>query len=615
MLTRLVSAEKLPPLARRLPSDPLVVRPFERVGEYGGTWHMMVDNPDLGVYKMIAGYAPLVRWKTDCTGLEPGLATRWEYNKEGTHLTLHLRHGVHWSDGAEYTSEDLAYWADISLAKKERIVRPYWTLVNGKDMTYSAPDKYTFVMKFAGPNWYVPLHLATGFWESEDYQMPKHYLKAFDPDYNHAYKDYSVFDKKNLTHFNPDRPTLWPWKLAAIEDGGFRMVLERNPYYYMTDNQGRQLPYIDKVICEYVPDAQVRVLKILSGEVDAQFRLMESRDLGLYVQGEKRGHYRVLRWLSEDGANTAFLVNWSPPDPVLRGLLRDSRFRKAMSLAIDREKCNQVAWRGLALPQQATISPDAWHFKIPGGKQVYQEWARAYSQFDIPQGNRLLDSMGLTKRDAAGYRLRPDGRRLSLLLDMPPAATEDVGVDESLIAKDGWEKLGIEMVLHNWPSAQFTLRQRTGQYTISNAGEAEMDLFTYPDWVFPTTDNYWHAQVGKWYKSGGKEGEAPTGMLKDLLDIYDQIKGEGNLTKSHQLVLKAIRMEAKDGFFAIGTAARDPALVMVKDNFRNVPPSDRILGPWAVSGPASSFPETFFFASEPSQTATQTATQTARADR
>ena len=76
MLTRLVNAGKLPPLAYRLPADPKVVTPFERPGEYGGTWHMMVDNPDLGMYKMIAGYAPLVRWKVDCTGLEPGLATR-----------------------------------------------------------------------------------------------------------------------------------------------------------------------------------------------------------------------------------------------------------------------------------------------------------------------------------------------------------------------------------------------------------------------------------------------------------------------------------------------------------------------------------------------------------
>src|SRR4051794_13858610 len=71
-LAALVRAGKLPPLAQRLPEKPLVVKPYEQPGYYGGTWKMMVDNPDLGMYKMIAGYAPLMRWKSDCSGLEPG---------------------------------------------------------------------------------------------------------------------------------------------------------------------------------------------------------------------------------------------------------------------------------------------------------------------------------------------------------------------------------------------------------------------------------------------------------------------------------------------------------------------------------------------------------------
>jgi peptide/nickel transport system substrate-binding protein len=73
-VTDLVAAGKLPPLAQRLPEHPLVVQPYEAPGYYGGTWKMMVDNPDLGMYKMIAGYAPMMRWKADCSGLEPGTA-------------------------------------------------------------------------------------------------------------------------------------------------------------------------------------------------------------------------------------------------------------------------------------------------------------------------------------------------------------------------------------------------------------------------------------------------------------------------------------------------------------------------------------------------------------
>ena len=150
------------------------------------------------------------------------------------------------------------------------------------------------------------------------------------------------------------------------------------------------------------------------------------------------------------------------------------------------------------------------------------------------------------------------------------------------------------MILHNWPSAEFSLRQRLSKYEISPIDEAEMDLFTYPDWVFPTENKYWHPAIGKWYKTGGKEGEAPTGPMKTLLDIYDRIKAEPNLEKQHRLVQQAVRLTIDEGPFCLGTAAREPVLVIAKNNFRNVPPTG-ILGPWAVSGPASSYPEQFYF--------------------
>src|SRR5262249_16914943 len=149
----------------------------------------------------------------------------------------------------------------------------------------------------------------------------------------------------------------------------------------------------------YVPNEQVRVLKILSGEVDAQFRLVDLKDIGLYMDGRQRGGYRVLRWSEASGGNSSVLLNWSAPDPAVRELIRDVRFRKALSLAIDREKCNEVAWRGLGTPQQATISREAWHFQNPEGKAVFEDWARSYAEYDLARANRYLDAMGLTKRD------------------------------------------------------------------------------------------------------------------------------------------------------------------------------------------------------------------------
>ena len=55
MLAEQVAAGKLPPLEHRLPSDPLVVKPYEKPGTYGGTWHLMHDNPDLGIKGILNG--------------------------------------------------------------------------------------------------------------------------------------------------------------------------------------------------------------------------------------------------------------------------------------------------------------------------------------------------------------------------------------------------------------------------------------------------------------------------------------------------------------------------------------------------------------------------------
>ena len=84
--------------------------------------------------------------------------------------------------------------------------------------------------------------------------------------------------------------------------------------------------------------------------------------------------------------------------------------------------------------------------------------------------------------------------------------------------------------------------------------------------------------------------------MKELLDIYAQIQKEKDIHKAHKLALDAMRLHTEKGLFALGTTGNQPSLVIVKNSFRNVPSEPRILGPWAIVGPATSYPETFFFA-------------------
>ena len=253
-------------------------------------------------------------------------------------------------------------------------------------------------------------------------------------------------------------------------------------------------------------------------------------------------------------------------------------------------------------PQAATVSQEGWHFADPAGQALFEIWKRTDATFDIDQANALLDEIGLVERDPEGFRLRPDGKRLKIVMDVPSSNLNSQENDIGLIIQEGWRQLGIDVTLYTPPGAELSLRRTLGEFTVSMHGEAEMDLFTYPDWVFPTSAKYWHPKVGRWYETAGKEGEPPVGPLKKLLDLYEAIKEEKDLQKRHELVRQAVQIHIEEGPFHLGTVARSPSLVIVKDHFHNVP-NDGILGPWAIATPATSFPEQCFIEKERGSTA------------
>jgi peptide/nickel transport system substrate-binding protein len=362
----------------------------------------------------------------------------------------------------------------------------------------------------------------------------------------------------------------------------------------MVDPKGRQLPYIDRVVSTLETDPQVRALRMLNGEVDAEWRLLDVDDLSLYMKGQKSGNYEIKFWPQGIGSRSAVLPNWDARDPVLRKLIRDKRFRRALSYAIPRKEINLTVWRGLGVPQNAVVSAEAWHFQSPEGRRIYEEWRRVYSEFDPDKSNRLLDDIGL-KRDKKGRRLRPDGKQLSLIVQAYPARMWAHEADEVALFADVWTKrLGIKTYVTTPPVPEIYRRLNSGDFEIGMWDESEMDLFTMPDWVFPTSNSYWHPLTGKWYQTGGKQGWPPTGSMKDLVDIFDRIKSEPDIEKCHKLVYEAIRIHINEGPFSLGTVGQLPALVLVKNNFHNVPDRGGVVGPWPMAQPGASHSEQFF---------------------
>src|SRR6185437_3945581 len=154
MLDDLVKSGKLPPVADRLPENPRVETPVEKVGEYGGTWRSgMVGGSDRNWMFRITGYEPLGAWDRDWTGkVIPNLAEEFSGNADATEFTFKLRKGLKWSDGQPFTSDDVGFFVNDIAQNKDLFPNPPdWLLVDGKLGEFTKIDDQSFKIKFAGP--------------------------------------------------------------------------------------------------------------------------------------------------------------------------------------------------------------------------------------------------------------------------------------------------------------------------------------------------------------------------------------------------------------------------------------------------------------------------------
>ncbi len=185
MLAAMVEAGELPPLEERLPADPLVVDPVEELGEYGGTWHLVDGNDQLGWTRQTMMVEPFLKWKRDTSGSRPNLLESWEWNDDATELVVNFRQGIKWSDGEPLTVDDyLFWWNDMVLDEDIPVGAPGGTTVGGEPMTVEKVDDFTLKYTFAAPN---PLFLenhSRGHYHSSAFVVPAHYMKEFHPKYN-----------------------------------------------------------------------------------------------------------------------------------------------------------------------------------------------------------------------------------------------------------------------------------------------------------------------------------------------------------------------------------------------------------------------------------------------
>ena len=580
------------------PAQPAVFQAAQ-VGAPGGSLRMLVSNPRDTRLLVVYGYARLVGYDLEFN-LVPDILKAIEV-EEGRVFTMHLREGHRWSDGAPFTTEDFRYWwEDVATNEQLSPMGPPIELqVDGELPQVEILDERTVRYAWSKPNpFFLPALAAAA---PLFIYRPAHYLKQFheryaDPDElarlaaADRARDWAQLHgrRDRMYRFdNPDQPTLQPWKLQNAPPAE-RFVAVRNPYFHRVDQQGQQLPYIDRVLLDVV-DTKLIPVKTAAGDSDLQARGLAFKDYTFLKQSEDPNDLRTLLWQTARGAHFALYPNLNATDEGWRKLFRDARFRRALSLGINRDDINQTFYFRLAIGGNNTVLPRS---------PLYQaEYRFQWAEHDPELANRLLDEIGLAERDERGIRLLPDGRSMDLIIETAGETDEESDVLQLVV--ENWLDLGIKAYVK--PLQRQVLRNRIF------AGETLMALWFGLENGIPSADmsphefaptsqqQYQWPKWGQHFETRGQAGQPPDlPEAERLLELFEAWRAAPT-TEARGEIWRQILEIYSDQVYTIGIIAGVPQPVVADQDLRNLP-KDGIFN-WEPGAQFGIYrPDTFWFA-------------------
>ena len=381
ILVQLVAKGKLPPVAERVGPEPVVLQGVDGLGNYGGTWIMAVGSASEGGVMGNRVCAPtLFRWFPLGKPIVPHFAKSYETRDHHREFVIHLREGMRWSDGHPFTADDILYWW-----RHEATDPTIWSqpppimMFRAKPGTIEKIDELRVRIRFDSPHPLFPQHLATG--RAPDFtNTPAHYLLHYHPTLGdpeliaETMKTLGQPSPHSLYMLlknwdNPEHPRLWPW-IYRTYNSNPPWNFVRNPYYCAVDTQGRQLPYLDRVLLNEHSAKMINVAAS-NGEYTLQFRHMAFDHYELFMAGSSRSDYEVYNWSWGHGAMLCLHPNLNrltkPGEPATKlksELLRKKEFRQALSLAINRQAIIDSEFTGVTKPAQAGPSRPRTRFAL-----------------------------------------------------------------------------------------------------------------------------------------------------------------------------------------------------------------------------------------------------------
>lgn len=599
-----VDEGEIPEVEERLPDDPMVVEPYEEIGEYGGTavtfTNDEADRQESGVLNSPEGW---VQPDPMASEVKTSYAKDWYYNEEGTELTLEFREGMKWSDGEPVTAHDVKWWYDNAGTNTDINTVPVDEYEPIALTDVVVEDDYTVTFEFNEPD---PLriydfghHPVLGEIEDGTWIVPSHHMEDYHIDHldedeleekldEHDFDDWTQLWELGLNPYDPevDRPTLSAYKI--VERSPELLEWERNPYYPKVDPEGQQLPYIDEIQLHVVQDIEMMNSRAVTGDATIAGVQTEVLDIPMYKENEDSGGYETYLYNRVQSSDVGIFSNLTHEDERYREIFQDDRWRKALSLAIDRTEINNSIYMGQATEMQATVLPTSRYYE--------EEYAEAYIDYDPERAEEMLDEMGVKDYDDDGEREGPDEEDLNITLEWTPMETPKQEIME--LVTSHWRDIGIDIELDQLDGG--LLQERV------SANETDMTLWHIdrstdilfprePMWYVPYDTPWWENNLWRewenWYITGGEDGEEPPENIKELQGHYETMihtMDEDDRVEAGKAILES----QAENLWTIGTVGMAPQPLLVDEDLKNVP--ERGLWGWDNRWSMPYHPETWY---------------------
>ncbi|HTJ56041.1 MAG TPA: ABC transporter substrate-binding protein [Devosiaceae bacterium] len=572
----------IPPLAQRLPENPLVITPKSEVGNYGGDWNLaLVGGGGLSMLYRYQAYEPLVRYNADWSGVVPNVAESFEGDADSKVWTIKLRKGMKWSDGQPFTTDDIKFWYDTVLTDKRVafIGNDHWKQ-GGKPAKLEIVDEVTFKAIFDKPNGFFALNTA---WANNDttVRTPKHYLSQFHIDFNPKANDLAKergleswialfqqevgFLDENIFFQNGKRPSVFAWQFSVPPGASnTQSIALRNPYYFKVDTAGNQLPYMDRIVYQMVADPQVLLVNVMQGQIDMMDQYIATpNNKSVLYDNRQQGNYDFYTLNSTEANVMVFCFNLNHNDPVRNKLFNNRDFRVAMSLALDRQSLIDTVLVGQGAPAQPSI--------LKTDPLYNEQLATQYIEFDADKANALLDKI-VPNKGSDGIRLDETGKKLTIIFEIDNARA--VFIDMMQLVTPMFQQVGIDAQVRTMDRSLWETRVRQGrdfdatchQFGANGGIAAMLD----PRYYVPMNNNAVYAPGWQlWYRSrDNKQAVVPPEITQKQFALYDEMKASSDTAKQ-EAIMKQILQLAADAFYVFGVSQIPPGYGVVKNNIGN----------------------------------------------